>query len=58
MNLAPALVAAGDVASAHRMLASTMDDPEPALGAKHSHPVALLDAAVSPGLLQEDTHGP
>jgi hypothetical protein len=53
MNLAPARAAAGDVASAHRMLASTMDDPEPALGAKHSHPVACR-----PGLLQEDTHGP
>jgi hypothetical protein len=58
MNLAPALAAAGDVASAHRMLASTMDDPEPALGAEHSHPLAFLDAGVSHGLLQEDTHGP
>jgi hypothetical protein len=55
MNLAPALAAAGDVA---RMLASTMDDPEPALGTKHSHPLAVLDAGVSHGLLQEDTHGP
>jgi amino acid permease len=40
------------------MLASMMDDPEPALGAKHSHTLALLDAGVSHGLLQEDTYGP
>jgi hypothetical protein len=58
MNLALALAAAGDVASAHRMFASTIDDAEATLGAKHSHTLALLDAGVSHGLLQEDTYGP
>ena len=58
MNLALALAAAGDVSSAHRMLASTVDDAEATLGAKHSHTMALLDVGVAHGLLQEDTYGP
>ena len=54
MELALGLAAAGDVNSAHRMLASTMNDAEEVLGPEHPHTTALLECGLSHGLIHDE----
>jgi hypothetical protein len=42
------------MSSAHRMLASTMNDAEEALGAQHPHTEALLRCGQSHGLIHDE----
>ena len=49
-----ALAAAGDVMSAHRLLASTMNDAESTLGPDHEHTVALVECGEAAGLLRRE----
>lgn len=53
MNLVLALAAAGEVSAAHRALASTLDDADDQLGPDHPVTSALLECAMSHGLLQQ-----
>ncbi len=51
MGLALAQAAAGDMASARRLLAGAIDDAEQSLGKRHDHTLALRSCGEEHGLI-------
>jgi hypothetical protein len=54
MGLALAHAAAGDVSSAHRLLAAALSDAEEAYGRRHANTLLLLECGHSWGLIGTD----
>jgi uncharacterized Ntn-hydrolase superfamily protein len=54
MGLALALAAAGEVASAHQVVGSTLTDAQATLGPTHRHLLALVECGEAAGLLRRE----